>query len=58
MEGKGLRGELKLRREVRAGMELGENGWVFQGELAGGGGEMEMRFEERGGGEREGLGRG
>lgn len=58
MEGKGLLRELKLRREFRTGIELGENGGVFQGEFVGGGGEVEVSFEERGGGQREGLGRG
>lgn len=60
VEGKGLRGETEVGMEVGSGVELGEKGRVFEGEFGGGGGggEMEEGFEKRGGGEREGVGRG
>lgn len=47
METKGLRGEGEVGREVGTGVELGEKGGVFEGELGGGdgSGEVEVGFE-------------
>ncbi|PON48780.1 hypothetical protein PanWU01x14_234830 [Parasponia andersonii] len=56
VEGESLAGELDTWREAGTRLEEGEERRVVAEEVGGCGGEVEAGFEERGEGEREGLG--